>query len=106
MADPQQVTRWRVWYVGGATIDGQSFEDWRALPDDGVLSVMLWFADGTRRVQQGNDSYFATAGGVFGHNDETVAQVEARYEGASVKRGKWTTDHEMQQVARAAIEAE
>lgn len=104
--DDQQVARWRVWYVGGDTIEGRSFAAWKRLPDDGVLTVMLWHGDGTRRVEQGNDSYFATPDGVFGHNDETVEQIEARYPGASVKRGMWTTDAEMARVAAEAIEAQ
>lgn len=104
--DGQQVARWRVWYIGGDTTEGRSFAEWQALPDDGVLTVMLWHQDGTRRVEQGNDSYFATPDGVYGHNDETVEQIEARYPGASVKRGMWTTDAEMARVAAEAIEAQ
>lgn len=102
----QDVQRWSVWFVGGERIDGESFEDWRALPDDGVLTVMLWFDDGTRRVEQGNDFYFATPDGVYGHNDHPQEETERRYPGASVKRGKWTTDAEMHRVAAEAIEAE
>ena len=100
------VARWRVWYVGGRVRNGRTFGAWKRLPDDGVLTVMLWFDDGTRRVEQGNDSYFATPEGVFGHNDETAEQIEARYPGASVKRGMWTTDAEMHRVAAEAIEAQ
>jgi hypothetical protein len=100
------VTRWRAWFVGGDTLDGQTFADWQALPDDGVLSVMLWFADGTRRVMQGNDFYFVTPNGVFGHNDHPQEETERRYPGASVKRGMWTTDAEMNRVAAEAMGAE
>jgi hypothetical protein len=100
------VARWRAWFTKGRVFDGRTFEDWRALPDDGVLSVMLWFDDGTRRVQQGNDFYFATPDGVFGHNDHPPQETIERYPGASVKRGMWTTDAEMEQVAKEAIEAE
>jgi hypothetical protein len=99
------VTRWRVWFVGGHTYDGETFNDWASIPDDGVLSVMLWFDDGTRRVMQGNDFYFATPGGVYGHNDHPQQETERRYPGASVKRGQWTTDAEMEHIAREAIEA-
>lgn len=100
------VARWRVWYVGGGTYDGETFNDWQQLAADGVLTVMLWFEDGTRRVEQGNDFYFATPNGVYGHNDHPQEETERRYPGASVKRGMWTTDAEMQRVAAEAIGAE
>lgn len=98
------IARFRAWYTEGRIFDGESFEDWQALPEDGVLTVMLWHPDGTRRVEQGNDFYFATPDGVYGHNDQP--DNEDRYPGASVKRGKWTTDAEMERVATEAIEAE
>lgn len=97
------VKRWRVWYIGGTTVDGETFDDWRGIPDDGVLTVMLWFADDTRRVEQGNDFYFATPDGVYGHNDDSLAVNKKRYPDASFKRGKWTTDAEMNRVAAEAI---
>jgi hypothetical protein len=98
--------RWRAWYTGRRVFFGEGLEDWRALPDDGVLTVMLYHEDGTRRVQQGNDFYFAApsdAGEVFGHSDDL--DIEGRYPGASVKRGMWTTDAEMGRVGREAIES-
>lgn len=102
----EAVARFRAWYTEGRVFDGDGFEDWRALPADGVLSVMLWFGDGTRRVEQGNDSYFATPEGIYGHSDDPAGEIERRYPGASVKRGKWTTDAEMHRVAAEAMEAE
>lgn len=99
------VDHWRAWYTEGRVFDGQGFEDWLALPDDGVLTVMLWFEDGTRRVEQGNDQYWATPEGIYAHSDDPTEEIERRYPGASVKRGKWTTDAEMQRVAAEAIGA-
>jgi hypothetical protein len=100
------VIRWRVWYVGGDTYDGSTFDAWQQLPGDGVLTIMLWFEDGTRRVEQGNDFYFATPDGVFGHNDDPAEETERRYPGVSVKRGMWTTDAEMARVAAEAMAAQ
>jgi hypothetical protein len=100
------VARFRAWYTEGRVFDGASFEDWRALPDDGVLTVMLWFGNGTRRVEQGNDFYWATPDGIWAHSDEPQDEIERRYPGASVKRGMWTTDAEMERVAAEAIGAE
>lgn len=101
------VVRWRVWYTDGRVFNGTTFNAWKRLPDDGVLSVMLWHADGTRRVMQGDDLYFATAEGVYAHDSRYSAEeIADRYPGASIKRGKWTTDAEMLRVAAEAIEAE
>lgn len=100
------VARWRAWYTENRVFDGQGFADWAELPDDGVLSVMLWFADGTRRVEQGNDHYWATPEGIYAHSDDPLDEIERRYPGASVKRGKWTTDAQMQRVAAEAVESE
>ena len=100
------VTRWRAWYVGGQVFDGKAFDDWCVLPEDGVLTVMLWHRDGTRRVMQGNDFYFATPGGVYGHNDHPQAETERRYPGVSIKRGMWTTDAEYVRITTEAMESE
>lgn len=100
-----EVVRFRAWYTEGRVFDGSGFKDWQALPDDGVLTVMLWFANGTRRVEQGNDFYWATPEGLYAHSNDAPEEIERRYLGASVKRGKWVTDAEMEQVASAALEA-
>ena len=100
------VTRWRAWFTQGRVFDGESFEDWQGLPGDGVLSVMLWHEDGTRRMMQGNDFYFATPDGVYGHNDHPQAETERRYPGASVKRGMWVTDAEYVRITTEAMESE
>jgi hypothetical protein len=44
---------------------------------------MLWFEDGTRRVEQGNDSYWATPEGIYAHSDDPAEEIERRYPGAS-----------------------
>lgn len=102
----QDVVRWRVWYVGGEVREGKTFTDWQTLPDDGVLIVMLYHEDGTRRIEQGNDSYWATPEGAYAHSNDPAEEIKRRYVGASVKRGKWTTDAEMQRVEAEAMGAE
>jgi hypothetical protein len=104
--DDQDIIRWRTWCVGGKVYNGSTFDEWSQLPDDGVLTVMLWHRDGTRRVMQGNDYYWATPDGVYAHGDsrDPVVDIINRYPSASVKRGMWTTDAEMNRVAAEALE--
>lgn len=107
-----RVVAWRAWYTEGRRFIGHSLEDWDTLlPDDGVLTVMLFFDDGTRRVEQGDDYYWAApaadGGVIYAHGSrESAEEIAERYPGASIKRGKWTTDGEMHRVADEAMAAE
>lgn len=92
------VARWRAWYTGGHVYDGESFEDWCYLPDDGVLFVKVFFDAGGSRVASGHDHYWATPEGIYAHSNDSCREIEDRYPGASVKRGKWTTEAEMRRV--------
>lgn len=103
----QTIARWKAWYTEDRVFEGTTFDEWESLPVDGVLSVILFHQDGTRRVMQGDELYFSTPEGVYAHDSRySVDEVEKRYSGASVKRGKWTTDAEMERVAVEAMRAE
>jgi hypothetical protein len=92
------VIRWRAWFVGGDTIDGTTFEDWQQLPDDGVTQVLIGFRDGTAREERGDDWYFATPDGIYGHNSHPLDENRERYPTASFKRGMWTTEQELARI--------
>jgi len=99
------------WYTNGRSgtfecqTDADFISQWAALPDDGVLAFKFWFdAKNPTRLGQnlnGNDWYWLqpTDNGVlFGHSDDTQDEILARYPGAILKRGQWTTADEMQTV--------
>lgn len=90
------IASFRAWYTEGRVFDGETFEDWQALPDDGFLYGAVMSSDHTGRQMGGNDSYFSTEDGIYGHSNDSVEEIERRYPGASVKRGKWTTEDELQ----------
>lgn len=99
------VARFRAWYTEGRVFDGHGFEDWQQLPADGALEFVVGF-EGERRTSRfmsGNDTYWATPGGVWAHSDDPHTEVVARYPGASVKRGMWTTDTEMGRIHAEAV---
>jgi hypothetical protein len=53
----------------------------------------------------GDDWYWKT-GDIYAHGSNTTREeIERRYPGASVKRGMWTTDAEMQRVGAEMAEA-
>lgn len=98
------VRRWRAWYTEGRTFDGETFEDWRALPDDGALEFVVCFEDGTSRMASGNDRYWSVPGGVFlAHSNDPADEITERYPGASIKRGMWTTETDMARVHDEAV---
>lgn len=87
------------WYVGGSTFEGGR-DEWGALPDDGVLAVKVCFNDGTARVCSGNDWYglLQTSSDSFTIIHNNNEDNEKRYPNAVFKRGKWTSEEEMQAV--------
>lgn len=92
--------QWCAWYTGGRIFRGTTPEEFAALPDDGVLAVVLAFNDGTRRYLMGDDFYWTApgcGGPIYAHatHNVTPASIAERYPGASIKRGRWTDDGTM-----------
>lgn len=100
---PKKVANWQVWY-DDKSIHRSQTTAWSDLPKDGVLVVMLYFSDGTRRVMSGADYYFQQAD-IFGcSTNETEEEVRRRYSGAEIIRGKWTDDATMDWVNKQLME--
>lgn len=107
MADP---TLWRAWFVVNNAVtvfDGQTLDEFRLLPDDGMQGMMLAFPDATRRNISGNDWYWGAKGingPIYGQGFTpeygSVQDVLARYPGASVKRGMFTDELTLSQILR------
>lgn len=105
MTDEIQIFGWRAWYTEGRVFVSREIA-WADLPDDGFLALTLYYnvaaPDGypLARTLSGSDWYFKQ-GDIYGSSmdggdkADTEAEIEERYPGASVKRGKWTTDAEM-----------
>lgn len=105
-----RVIAWKVWYYGGAAFCSDSVT-WAELPDDGVLGIVTVFDERNphngerfRRVIDGRDWYWKAPGPegepIFGFSDDDPTEILDRYPGASLKRGKWTSDPEMSRVNR------
>ena len=59
------VVGWKAWYTNNRFYSSAT-STWTILPNFGVLVIMLYFADGTRRVMGGTEYYVWDANG-FNH---------------------------------------
>jgi hypothetical protein len=100
-----RVASWKAWYIGGRVFCSATHA-WADLPDDGMLFLKLYFdertPDGVQLGQNcsGDDWYWHVPGtDLYAHDSrQTRDEIERRYPGAILKRGKWTTPDEMQRV--------
>jgi hypothetical protein len=93
--------RWQAWYAGGGVYAGEGLADWKWLPDEGVLFVMVYFPDGTSRACSGDTWYFAfetEEGEVYAHSSDPKEELDRLYPEASFKRGVWVSEAEIQRV--------
>lgn len=101
----------RAWYADGSVHTAPPGH-WAALPDDGVLAVVLYFDEQTpsghplRRTMMGHDFYFK-APGPFGvifaeATYTTTDNIARRYPGAEIKLGMWTDDDTIQRIQEEA----
>ena len=106
-----KVVGWRAWYTDGSKYDSATTR-WNDLPDDGVVVIVLYFDNKTRRIMDGSDWYFRakheSGDFVYGENNDPSEENKKRYgEDISLKRGQWTTEKVMygfQKEAMATLE--
>lgn len=94
--------QWRAYFVDGARYSSGETKP-EQLPADGVLGIVKYKPERTqagkpyREILSGYDHYFFWRGEWFGNSD-TRKDIERRYPGALILRGKWTTGAEMKRV--------
>lgn len=103
-----KVIGWRAWYADGSKYDSAAIQ-WKDLPDDGVLVIMLYFDNKTRRIMDGSSCYFRTRHEsgefIYGENDDSPEENRKRYgESISLKKGKWTTEKFMRDSQKEAMD--
>jgi hypothetical protein len=107
--ESQRAVRFRVWLsgflAGGEPITGSCPLDWAIVPDDGIQGVRVEFNDGTSRLCSGDDWYgvLASPDGSWTviHNRDDARTNHRRYPDIAWKRGRWTSDAEIQAVGVA-----
>lgn len=111
--EPKVIVGWKAWYSDGKKYGGKTLSDWKQLPDDGLLIVMLYYnrfsTDGTlryKRIMMGNDFYWCHPGNmdnIYAQGDEGETEIKKRYPQASIKRGAWTDDAHFQMIIDQAM---
>lgn len=90
---------WQVWYANGAVYNGTTVDEWKALPEDGVVFVEV-IRDTGRTIIDGGDWYYWV-------NDEIlfVPSVEWGVEqpkpvgcSSCIKRGVGLSDEEFERM--------
>lgn len=93
---------WRAYFADGARYDSRGTAP-EELPTDGVLGIVKYKPERTRagkpyrEILSGYDHYFWWRGEWFGNSDPSD-EIERRYPGALILRGKWVTNAEMKRV--------
>jgi hypothetical protein len=92
-----KVIGWRAWFDDNAVFEGT--EGFDSLPEDGVLVIMLYHKDGTKRILIGSDYYFSakhSEGWIYGN--ERYPPDSTRYTDLCILRGRWVPDHVMARI--------
>lgn len=92
-----KVVAWKAFYTEGRIFDGKSVKDFRGLPDDGVLVIVLYYdrkrPDGHpyRDILDGHNWYFCAPsekGTMYMCDNSPKEDIALRYPKAVIKRGK------------------
>lgn len=103
---------WRAWYDHSRKYDSATTK-WEDLPDDGMQVLVVYYEDDNRMMfgpspdqRSGVDHYFQVPGPdgemIYGSNSDTDTEILARYPGAIIKRGRWTTYEEFSRLQEEA----
>lgn len=94
-----RIVGWRAYFTGGVVRSSKIVANWHDLPQDGMLGLALFFADGKKRRVTGGDYYFINlAQNKFGTDNGDPAFLATKYPGAFLIRGAWTDDEAMKAV--------
>lgn len=108
------VIAWRAWWWDGTAYSSEDHR-WEGLPEDGWEAFVLYFDKLTsggvpyRRIMMGSDYYFRAdteIGPIYGESHDPPEEIERRFPGASIKRGKWTSEAVMDRIREEANAAQ
>jgi hypothetical protein len=103
--------RWKIWYVGGSTISGDTIEEWDAAPSTGVLGVyeFIGWSNGLKmcNLHSYGDWYWMNTDGSIGQS--TSVDTDGHFVNPNnptdsvLKQGAMTTTKEMQNAYSAML---
>lgn len=98
--------RWRVWYGDGVTREGQSLDDWRALPEQNAVIAKI-FSD-PPQLWAGYDTLVWTDAGIKGADTPCPEFAAAAADLAArrlLKYGRYLPDADYERLWRDAVAA-
>lgn len=103
---------WRIWYIDGI-VDGSTPDDWNNAPSENVLAIAVFYgldSHGTKlqEVYNGSDWYWMYNGNIYQNGKSTYTKNfwvdNPAPTGAVSKKGKYTTDEQMNEVCNLQLE--
>lgn len=96
---PKKILGFKAWFDDGKMYKG-TLDDWLELPNDGLLYLVIYRDNDTRKLHCAVDYYFYYINKfnqpVYGSGDMPVSDIKLRYPMANIIRGRWTDDITMQ----------
>lgn len=104
---------WRIWYNTGEVVNGSTLTDWENAPSEGVLGIAIRFGRNADNIMlgefvSGSDWYWMYDGKIYQSGTSSYTPNEwldsGAPDGASLKKGKWTTDVHIEEVNQAMLD--
>ena len=79
---------------------------WEKLPLDGWVECMIYKEGCYRESLMGYDHYFKAPhrdGDIYASSNDTIEEIQARYPGAVVRRGKWVPNETLELVRNMSV---
>lgn len=93
------ITGWRAYFHDGAIRTSKTFTSWSDLPTDGMIGLVVYFDDGTKRRSTGGDYFYLdTLIGKYGMDKGGQVGLAVKYPATFLVRGMWTDDENMKKM--------
>lgn len=92
-----ELVGWRVFYDNDSERSSQD-SSWEELPADGILAVVEFYSDGTKKVHHSRDYYILDDGKAYGTNNIHPYLHKI----GTVKFGRWSRDGLFAQILERA----
>ena len=93
------ITGWRAYFHDGTIRTSKTFTTWNDLPIDGMLGLVVYFDDNTKRRSTGGDYFYLdTTTDKYGMDKGNQVDLAVKYPAAFLVRGIWTDDENMKRI--------
>lgn len=96
----KELIGWKVFYDNGREFSSKNFS-WKDVPTDGILAVIEFYNDGTKKLHHSREYYILDDGKAFGTNN--IHPYLAKL--GTVKYGRWSKDSLFAEILNKAQES-